>query len=130
MRGGSQPALIRCSDGKLYVVKFFNNKQGPNVLANEVLGNEFFLHAFNLPTPQWKPILISKSFLKSNAALSFDGPYRANLLQSGLHFDSEFLGSVKVGAVYDWLPTAFSNRVTNTQDFVGIQIFDVWMNHL
>jgi len=50
MRGGSQPALIRCNDGKLYVVKFFNNPQGSNVLANEVLGNEL-LSALNLPSP-------------------------------------------------------------------------------
>src|SRR6201986_3410595 len=61
MRGGSQPALIRCNDGKLYVVKFFNNPQGPNVLANEVLGHEI-LNALNLPTPRWKTVFISRHF--------------------------------------------------------------------
>jgi hypothetical protein len=63
MRGGSQPALIRCDDGKLYVVKFFNNPQGPNVLANEVLGNEL-LNVLHLPSPQWKMVFISRSFIK------------------------------------------------------------------
>jgi hypothetical protein len=71
MPGGSQPALIRCNDGKLFVVKFLNNLQGPNVLANEVLGNEL-LKTFDLPTPEWKAISISNSFVKENPGMYFE----------------------------------------------------------
>ena len=37
MRGGAQAQLMRCSDGRLYVVKFRNNPQSVRVLANEYL---------------------------------------------------------------------------------------------
>src|SRR5882757_9298135 len=94
MRGGSQPALIRCDDGKLYVVKFFNNPQGPNVLANEVLGNEL-LNALNLPTPRWKAVFISRSFIEKNTEISFETHAGYSAIESGFHFGSEFLGDEK-----------------------------------
>src|SRR6267154_6508568 len=94
MRGGSQPALIRCDDGKLYVVKFFNNPQGPNVLANEVLGNEL-LNALNLPTPRWKTVFISRSFIEKNTEISFETHAGHSSIETGLHFGSEFLGDEK-----------------------------------
>jgi len=61
LRGGSQPALIKCSDGNFYVVKFLNNPQGPNVLFNEVLGTEIFRLA-GLPVPMWRVIHVSRRF--------------------------------------------------------------------
>src|SRR6266478_6901178 len=128
MRGGSQPALIRCNDGKLYVVKFFNNPQGPNVLANEVLGNEL-LNAVNLPSPRWKTVFISRNFIKKNAGMCFETHSGYSAIKSGLHFGSEFLGDEKTGQVYEWLPNAFCSRVANPKDFLGIHIFDVWTNH-
>jgi hypothetical protein len=128
MRGGSQPSLIRCNDGKLYVVKFLNNPQGPNVLANEVLGNEL-LNALNLPSPGWKAVFISSSFLKNNTGMFFETLSGCSAIQSGLHFGSEFLGGEKTGHVYEWLPNAFFSRVANSKDFAGIRIFDLWTNH-
>jgi hypothetical protein len=127
MRGGSQPALIRCNDGKLYVVKFFRNQQGPNILANEVLGNEL-LRTFSLPTPQWRIVFVSASFLRENSVF-FETPFGDSSIESGLHFGSEFLGSDKTGQAYEWLPKGLCSRVTNLEDFLGIHIFDVWANH-
>jgi hypothetical protein len=128
MRGGSQPALIRCNDGKLYVAKFFNNPQGPNVLANEVLGNEI-LNALNLPTPRWKTVFISRHFIEKNTEISFETHAGYSAIESGFHFGSEFLGDEKAQNVYDWLPNAFSSRVVNARDFLGIRFFDIWTNH-
>lgn len=128
MRGGSQPVLIRCSDDKLYVVKFFGNQQGPNLLANEVLGNEL-LSTFNLPIPRWKPVFVSSKFLKENSNVCFETPFGNSSIESGLHFGSEFLGGEKTGQAYEWLPNGLHNRVINREDFLGIHIFDVWTNH-
>jgi hypothetical protein len=128
MRGGSQPALIRCNDGKLYVVKFFNNPQGPNVLANEVLGNEL-LNALDLPSPRWRKVFLSGSFIEKNTGIFFETHSGYSGIESGLHFGSEFLGDEKTGQVYEWLPNAFCSRVANSKDFLGIRIFDVWTNH-
>lgn len=41
MPGGSQSILVRCDDEELYVFKFNNNPQGPNLLVNEMLRSEF-----------------------------------------------------------------------------------------
>jgi hypothetical protein len=128
MRGGSQPALIRCSDEKLYVVKFLDNQQGPNVLANEVLGNEL-LNSFGLPTPEWKAVFISNRFVKENSEMSQETPAGSLLVKSGLHFGSEFLGDKKTGQVYEWLPSGFYSRLINPEDLLGIHLFDVWANH-
>jgi hypothetical protein len=128
MRGGSQPALVRCNDGKVYVVKFSNNLQGPNVLANEVLGSEL-LKKFDLPTPRWRAVFVSKTFIKENAGMCFETPSGNSSIESGLHFGSEFLGGTKTGRVYEWLPDGFCNRVTNPGDFLGVHILDVWTNH-
>jgi hypothetical protein len=128
MRGGSQPALIRCNDEKLYVVKFFNNPQGPNVLANEVLGSEL-LNALNLPSPRWKTVFISRRFIEKNPGISFESHAGYSAIQCGLHFGSEFLGDEKAEHVYEWLPNAFCSRVVNAKDFLGIQLFDIWTNH-
>jgi hypothetical protein len=128
MRGGSQPALIRCDDDKLYVVKFLGNRQGPNLLANEVLGSELLLTC-GLPTPRWKPIFVSPAFLKENSNVAFETPFGNSPIESGLHFGSEFLGGGDTGDVYEWLPNGLSSRVINLDDFLGIQILDVWANH-
>lgn len=128
MRGGSQPALIRCDDDKLYVVKFFKNRQGPNLLANEVLGSELLLTC-SLPTPRWKPVFVSPNFLKENSDVSFETPFGNSPIESGLHFGSAFLGGEDTGDVYEWLPRGLNSRVTNLDDFLGIQILDVWANH-
>src|SRR5271154_1483751 len=51
MRGGSQPQLMRCSDGKDYVVKFQNNPQGLRILANELLA-ALLAKALGLPVAE------------------------------------------------------------------------------
>jgi hypothetical protein len=128
MRGGSEPALIRCNDDKLYVVKFSRNRQGPNVLANEVLGSEL-LKTFNLPTPPWKAVALSTRFLKENSDAFPETPSGICPIESELQFGSEFLGGDETGQAYEWLPKGLSRRVANSDDFLGVHIFDVWMNH-
>src|SRR2546427_12143856 len=40
MRGGAQSHLLRCSDGRYYVVKFQNNPQHRRILVNELMGTK------------------------------------------------------------------------------------------
>ena len=61
--GGSQSRLVRCDDGKLYVLKMTPNPQGPNVLANEVLGS-ILMRGLGLPAPPWKPVAINLKTLR------------------------------------------------------------------
>lgn len=129
MHGGSQSALIRGDDEELYIVKFSNNQQGPNLLANEMLGSEF-LRLVGLPTPEWKAISITDEFLKSNPDVHFEcATGRGRPIKSGIHFGSHFVGSKVAGQIYDFLPSSFCRRIANPSDFLGIYIFDVWANH-
>lgn len=129
MHGGSQSFLLRGEDEELYIVKFNNNQQGPNLLANEMLGSEF-LRAVGLPTPNWKAILITDEFLKSNPNIYFEGMSgAARPIESGIHFGSHLVRAEEVGQMYDFLPSSFCRRIANPFDFLGIYIFDVWANH-
>ena len=128
MHGGSQSVLIKGDDDELYIVKFNNNQQGPNLLANEMLGS-VLLRSVGLPAPQWKAVVISDEFLASNQNLHFEGLSGTEPICSGIHFGSNFLGSTGDAEVYDFLPSSFCRRIANPADFLGIYIFDVWANH-
>jgi len=128
MHGGSQGILIRGDDDELYVVKCNNNPQGPNLLANEMLGSEM-LHSVGLPTPKWKAILITDEFLHHNQSLRFECSSGLGSIYSGIHFGTRFVGQIEGTEVYDFLPSSFCRRIANAADFLGIYIFDVWANH-
>lgn len=129
MPGGSQSILVRGDDEELYIVKFNNNRQGPNLLANEMLGAEL-LSSVGLPTPEWKPILITNEFLEGNSGVHFRSASGAGLeITSGIHFGTHFVAPVEGGEIYDFLPSSFLRRIVNPADFLGIYIFDVWANH-
>jgi hypothetical protein len=128
MCGGSQPSLVKCSDGHLYVIKFLGNQQGSNVLANEVLGNEL-LTAIGLPTATWKPIWVSDQFIDENPNICFETLTGRTKITAGAHFGSRFLGQEQAMTLLEHLPSGFHNRIVNKQDFVGVYIFDLWANH-
>jgi hypothetical protein len=129
MRGGTQSALIRCADGMLYVVKFRNNEQGPNVLANEVMGLEL-LCAVGLPTPKWRGVILSQAFIDLHPEMWIS---RAGGVceppAAGMHFGSLFLAQDGSRELFEVLPGAYLTRILNRRDFLGIYIFDVWANH-
>ena len=91
MCGGSQPILAKASDGSTYVVKFTNNPQGPNVLFNEIAGNELY-QACDLPVPAWGPVLVTDSFLDRYPACWIDSDEGELRPEAGLCFGSRFLG--------------------------------------
>jgi hypothetical protein len=128
MHGGSQSILVRGEDETLYVVKPNDNCQGPNLLANEVLGSEL-LRAAGFPTPNWKIICISDDFLDGHPNLHFETQWGTRRVRSGIHFASQFINGTAGGDVYDFLPSGFCNRIANREDFLGVYIFDVWANH-
>ncbi|HZY61875.1 MAG TPA: HipA family kinase [Edaphobacter sp.] len=128
MHGGSQAILIRGDNKELYVVKCNNNPQGPNLLANEMLGSEM-LRCVGLPSPPWTAILITDEFLHHNQNLHFECSSGLKPIRSGIHFGTRFLSQIEGVEVYDFLPGSFRRRIANAADFLGIYIFDVWANH-
>jgi hypothetical protein len=123
MRGGSNSFLILGDDGLAYVLKPNNNQQGPNLLANEVLGAEL-LRATGLPTPTWKPVFLSSELCAQTRHFADHTP-----VEEGFHFGSEFVSMVPDEELYEFLPRSYANRVEQPDDFLGVYILDVLMLH-
>lgn len=128
LRGGSDPILALASDGLLYAVKFRNNLQGPNVLFNESAGTELY-QACGLACPDWRPLLVSDSFLDRNpdAWMETDeGPLRP---QAGLCFGSLFMGS-GLGRILEILPGTSFARISNRASFWLAWLVDACADHV
>jgi hypothetical protein len=128
LRGGSQSILAEASDGLLYVVKFINNLQGPNLLFNEAVGTELY-RACGLPVPIWKPLLISDSFLDANQNCWIQMPEGSLRPAAGLCFGSQFLnGSGK--HILEILPGNSFKRVSERANFWLAWAIDICFDHL
>jgi hypothetical protein len=128
LRGGSQPILARASDGFLYVVKFANNPQGPNLLFNESAGSELYL-ACGLPVPDWTPLWVSDSFLDGNRDCWMQAPNGRLRPASGLCFGSRYLG-LDGERLLEILPGSMFNRVRNQVSFWLAWLIDVCAEHV
>lgn len=126
LRGGSQPILAEASDGLLYVVKFTNNLQGPNLSFNESIGTELF-RTCGLQVPSWKPLLVLDSFLDHNPncwTQSLEGRIRP---ESYMCFGSRFLGSES--RLFEILPGTSFKRVRNLKSFWLAWFIDICARH-
>ncbi len=127
LRGGSQPALVRGSDGLLYVTKFANNPQGPNVLFNESSGSELY-RAAGLSVPDWKPLLVTQEFLDANRPCWIETQNETIRPKVGLCFGSRFVGD-GMERIWEILPGSFQNRVENLADFWLAWLIDSCAGH-
>lgn len=128
LRGGSQPILAEASDGLLYVAKFINNLQGPNVLFNESAGSELY-RACGLAVPSWKPLLLADSFLDHNLYCWMQTKEGRLRPDSGLCFGSRFLGEDVIRPL-EVLPGTSLNRVRNRDDFWLAWLIDICACHV
>lgn len=127
LRGGSQSILARASDGQLYVVKFQNNLQGPNLLFNEAMGYELY-RRFGLPVPKWKPLNVTKAFIDKTPACWFETGEGFVKPSAGQSFGSRFLGADGCG-ILEILPGAYFSRVVNREAFSLAWLVDACADH-
>ncbi len=127
LRGGSQPILAQASDGLLYVVKFFNNLQGVNLLFNESAGSELY-RACGLAGPSWKPLLVTDTFIDQNRDCWMQTPEGRLRPTSGLCFGSRFLGGDGI-RLLEILPGTKLNRVRNHMSFWLAWLIDICAAH-
>lgn len=128
LRGGSQPILARASDGLVYVVKFADNLQGPNVLFNECAGNELY-RACGLPVQEWAVLRVSDSFLDRNRDCWIQTPGGRLRPTAGLCFGSLFMGEGGKRLI-EILPRFMINRVRNQSDFWLAWLIDICAEHV
>jgi hypothetical protein len=127
LRGGSQPILVEGTDGLLYVAKFLDNLQGPNVLFNEAFGAELF-KACGISVPPWRPIAVSDDFLDRNRSCWFETPEGRKRPDSGLCFGSEFLGGPST-RLWEILPQSRFPLICNRKSFWLAWFLDVCCKH-
>jgi hypothetical protein len=125
MRGGSQSHLLRCSDGKDYVVKFRNNPQGIRILANEFIFTNL-ARSFGFSVPRHKIVAIEDCFVRSNARLSISiAPDYLIPCESGLHFGCQYVIDPLAGRIIDHFAGAIP-EIRNSQQFAGMLVLDKW----
>jgi hypothetical protein len=122
LRGGSQPRLMRASDGHLYVVKFQDNPQGSRVLANELLASRL-AQQLGLPVPQAEILELSPNLAE---AMQFETPTGSRSISPGLQVGLRLVISPLDGRIYDLLPQVYAAQIRNKEHFAGIKLFDLW----
>lgn len=131
MRGGAQSHLMRCSDGRFYVVKFPNNPQGLRTLANEMLCG-LLAQQLDLPSPPIAIVEVWDSFIEATKDLRIQCARSLIPCQAGLCFGSLHAGSWplwktgELNITMNHLPPDELANVTNLTDFAGMLVFDQW----
>lgn len=126
--GGSQSRLVRCDDGKLYVLKMHPNPQGPNVLANEAIGSTL-LRGLGFLAPRWKPVTIDLKTVRFFPDLAMRMADEATTFPAcGLHFGSEYLGGPQYD-LYNFMPKSHAHTLRSVSQLLAVYLFDIWANH-
>ena len=128
MRGGAQSSLLQAEDGKHYIVKLPGNPQGTETLFNEAFASELMRIA-GFPVPTWRRIEVSEEFLSANRGVWFEtsGSGRQRP-QAGLGFGSSLITAGEGEELYEILPASWMGVITNRADFIGVLLFDFWIN--
>lgn len=130
MRGGAQSHLMRCSNGKFYVVKFRNNPQGLKILANEFMFSNI-ARTVGLSVPSPAIVNVDAWLVEHTPELNIWLPLAVPVpCESGLQYGSEYAIDPVIGRVWDWLSAETLVNVRNQAEFAGILVLDKWMCNL
>src|SRR5436309_3310358 len=125
LAGGTQPQLVRASDGKLYVAKFKNNPRHIRVLANEFVATRLGLW-LGLPMPQVEMIEVSEWLVAKSPELSIEIGDTVVPCSTGLQFASPYVGGLEQNCVLDSVPANMLDVVVNRVDLARVLVFDKW----
>jgi hypothetical protein len=125
MSGGAQAQLMRCSDGRYYVVKFQNNPQHRRVLVNEMLGTAL-ARLLGLRTAFSAVVYVNDALIRLTPELCFEGTRSRLPCQPGPQFGSCYIGDPRGPTVFDSLSDEMFAEVDYLSDFAGMLVFDKW----
>jgi hypothetical protein len=130
MRGGCQASLVHASNGRRYILKMSGNPQGDHTLFNEAFGSEL-AGLLGFPVQPWRPLHISEFFVEQNQGMWFEGSNGSGRIRptAGIHFGSEFIEPQQGGEIFEMIPTSWVHRIQNAPEFLGMFVFDLWVNH-
>lgn len=128
MSGASRSIFCKCDDGNFYIVKLLGNPQGPNVLANELLGARL-ARMMRVETPEAAFVLVPDHLLKSAPLrwfVEYDGKKPP---VGGYFFGSRFVGNPEKMQTTDWICRRKALEIANQWDFLKMLVLDVWANN-
>jgi HipA-like kinase len=120
LRGKTAPSLLRCDDGKYYVVKSQRHCFQQKALANEMFANRL---ALRLGLPIRSPVVVEVPGVLDDRIPDPSGVTTSACLQ----FGSAFPDPPSQTLVTDFLPDQLLERTANvTEAFLGAFAFDLW----
>ena len=125
MGGGSQPHLMRCSDGFYYVVKFQNNPQHSRTLVNELLGT-LLAGWMGLPIAPFAVVDVGRDLIRSTEELVMKVGNSLTPCREGLQFGSRYVCDPQESTVHSYLDDEQLKGIENISDFLGMLVFDKW----
>jgi HipA-like protein len=125
LRGGSQSQLLRASDGHYYATKLMQNPQHVRVLANEMLATRLG-ELLGLPVPRVTAIEVCSWLIEHSHDLRIELSGVTVAPKPGLHLASAYAIDPTEGHLFDYLPEALLQHVTNAHDFARVLILDKW----
>ncbi len=128
LRGGAQAHLLEAHDGHFYVVKFRNNPQHRRILINEWIAS-VVLRYLRISTPATAIVDITPEFLEASPEVHFQFGSKSAPIDPGWHFGSQYPGDPARLAVYDFLPDALLERVSNLNEFIAVFVADKWLGN-
>jgi len=128
LRGGTQPHLMRFSNGCYYVVKFQNNSQGKRVLVNELLGARL-AEWLGIPVARADIVCVDPALIELSQECRIHLPTRVEPCTAGRCFGSRFPGDPDRVAVCDVVGDRLLRVCKNLSDFLGMLVFDVWTSN-
>lgn len=126
MNGSAQSLLVRDAESKLWVLKPRSHLQGPNALANELLGAKL-CRALGLTVPDCKLMRVAEGFAEAESWL--DSPRGKAPIQAGLHFASRYIPNATGTDAYELIPPTLAAAIQGQSQCLGMLIFDVWAIH-
>ncbi|HMM20789.1 MAG TPA: hypothetical protein PKA10_08600 [Selenomonadales bacterium] len=115
--GATTPQLFRASDGKVYVVKLQNNRLGPKVLANELLGSKMG-EILGLSFPRGGVIKLEEQVIKRSRILL------AARVTPGRHYACEYLSHT------GYITRSNLGKAANRGQMAGVMLFDHMFHNL
>lgn len=120
----TRPQLLRCSNGRDYLVKFKDNPSGPYIAANEWICYRLASHV-DLPVPEAALITVTDQFIQATPQLR--NVTRTNHLpESGLQFGSAWIDNAAQFLSEEQVVAALENML-NRDSIAGIVLFDRWV---
>jgi len=109
--GATSPQLFRADDGKVYIVKLQNNRLGPKVLANELLGSKLG-ERMELCFPPAGIIELDNAVIQKNRRLA------TCHVREGKHFACQYLSHT------EYLCGNNLYKAVNKSEMAGVMLFD------